>query len=95
MKFSFYLFLICVINIPHLLFAQNPDTSGIIQVTVEDDGLPAPVRVKITDSDGMPAPVPKEVISIMYGRDDRPERYSYQPDSSFYVMVVHLSINED
>ena len=37
------------------------------------------------DARGNEAGLPSEVISIMYGRDDIPERYSYQPDSSFYV----------
>ncbi len=47
--------------------------------------MPVSARVKITDMRGRMAPLPEGVISVMYGRDDRPERYSYQPDSSFYV----------
>lgn len=57
-----------------------------IQVTVlDEDENNTPVRVRITDSAGKVTGLPAEVISIMYGRDDKPERYSYQPDSSFYV----------
>ncbi|MCK5469274.1 MAG: hypothetical protein KAI99_12210, partial [Cyclobacteriaceae bacterium] len=41
--------------------------------------------MKITDVDGNATPLPNEVISVMYGRDDKPEMYGYQPDSSFYV----------
>src|SRR5680860_1572771 len=46
---------------------------------------PTAVRVKITDSKGFVPGIPKEAISIMYGRDDKPERYGYQPDSTFYI----------
>ncbi len=56
-----------------------------VKITEENSEIPTPVRVKITDSLGNVTALPKEVISIMYGRGDRPERYSYQPDSSFYV----------
>lgn len=52
---------------------------------VDGSDAPTPSRVKITDSNNNVVALPPEVISIMYGRDDRPERYSYQPDSSFYV----------
>ncbi len=56
-----------------------------VKITEENSENPTPVRVRITDSNGNVTALPKEVISIMYGRGDRAERYSYQPDSSFYV----------
>ena len=55
-----------------------------VKITEENSEIPTPVRVKITDSHGNVTALPKEAISIMYGRNDRPERYSYQPDSAFY-----------
>lgn len=64
-------------------FCQNEKTG--ISVIITEQENPTPVRVKITDSQGHFAPLPDEVISIMYGRNDTPERYGYQPDSSFYV----------
>lgn len=62
------------------------NNSSLIKVTVTDQltGNPTAVRVKITDSEGHVAGLPEEAISIMYGRDDKPERYGYQPDSTFY-----------
>ena len=64
---------------------QKPKSSLKITVTELNDEKPIPVRVKVTDSNGSATALPEEVIAIMYGRNDRPERYSYQPDSSFYV----------
>lgn len=63
---------------------------GICQTSLfvnilDDDQQQTPVRVRITNEQGHVVGLPNEVISIMYGRDDKPERYSYQPDSSFYV----------
>ncbi|MCK5704785.1 MAG: CehA/McbA family metallohydrolase, partial [Cyclobacteriaceae bacterium] len=65
--------------------SQNPVSSLKVKITDQNSDNPIPVRVKITDLDGNVTALPGEVISVMYGRDDRPERYSYQPDSSFYV----------
>ena len=56
-----------------------------VKITEENSKKPTPVRVKIKDANGNVTALPKEVISIMYGRDDKPERYGYQPDESFYV----------
>ena len=65
--------------------SQKQGSSLKVVITEQSTGKTTPVRVKITDSNGNVTALPREVISIMYGRDDRPERYSYQPDSSFYV----------
>jgi len=65
--------------------SQKPSSSLKVKITEQNSNSVTPVRVKITDSNGNVTALPKEVISVMYGRDDRPERYSYQPDSSFYV----------
>lgn len=64
-----------------------PDNKSSIEVTVVDyiTKKPIAVRVKITDSEGYVPGLPQEAISIMYGRNDEPERYGYQPDSSFYI----------
>jgi hypothetical protein len=61
--------------------------SHILHVTVLDQESlqPTPVRVRVTDEDGHVAGLPPEAIGVMYGRNDRPEGYGYQPDSSCYV----------
>ena len=75
--------IIISLNIRH---AVCQSSSSQIHVTVLDEKQKStPVRVRITDASGHAAGIPEQVISIMYGRDDKPERYSYQPDSSFYV----------
>jgi len=65
-----------------------------IEVTVVDHSTQKPiaVRVRITDSNGHVPGLPEEAISVMYGRNDEPERYGYQPDSSFYV-DSHFKLN--
>ena len=62
------------------------NNTSLMKVTVTDQltGNPTAVRVKITDSKGYVTGLPEEAISIMYGRNDKPERYGFQPDSSFY-----------
>lgn len=67
--------------------AQDIKNDCAIHVELIDSHTrqPTPVRVKLVNARGHHTNVPDEAISIMYGRDDRPERYSYQPDSSFYV----------
>ena len=56
-----------------------------VSILDKETGQPTPVRVHIKDQDGYVAPLPPEAISVMYGRNDLPEGYGYQPDSSFYV----------
>ncbi len=46
---------------------------------------PTPTRVHVTNRDGTTPGLPPEAIGVMYGRDDYPEGYGYQPDSSCYV----------
>ena len=65
--------------------SQNPVSFLKVKITDQNSDNPTPVRVKITGPNGNVTALPGEVISVMYGRDDKPERYSYQPDSSFYV----------
>ena len=72
--------------------SQKPASFLKVKVTEQNSDNPTPVQVKITDSNGNVTTLPKQVISIMYGQDDRPQRYSYQPDSSFYVDGI-FSIN--
>ena len=79
--FSCLLLLFVAIN----ALGQGSVSNVKITVTDHDTGLKTPVRVKVTDAGGSVVPLPDEAIAIMYGRDDRPERYGYQPDSSFYV----------
>jgi len=54
-------------------------------ITEENSEKHTPVRVRIIDSNGDETALPNEAISIMYGRDDKPERFGFQPDDSFYV----------
>jgi hypothetical protein len=60
---------------------------SILHVTILDEGTqqPTPVRVHVTNKEGTTAGLPPEAISVMYGRNDRPEGYGYQPDSSCYI----------
>ena len=51
----------------------------------EETQQQTPARVHVTNKDGNTAGLPPEAIGVMYGRDDRPEGYGYQPDSSCYV----------
>ncbi len=59
----------------------------ILHVTILDEKTqkPTPVRVHVSNKDGTTAGLPPEAISVMYGRNDHPEGYGYQPDSSCYV----------
>ena len=61
--------------------SQNPVSFLKVKITDQNSDNPSPVRVKITGPNGNVTALPGEVISVMYGRDDKPERYSYQPDS--------------
>lgn len=60
---------------------------ALLHVTILDEETqqPTPARVHVTKEDGSTAGLPPEAISVMYGRNDLPEGYGYQPDSSFYV----------
>ncbi len=60
---------------------------ALLHVTILDEETqqPTPVRVHVTKEDGSTAGLPPEAISVMYGRNDSPEGYGYQPDSSCYV----------
>lgn len=66
-------------------FAQADD--AILHVTILDEEThhATPVRIHVSEKDGGTAGLPPEAIGVMYGRNDRPEGYGYQPDSSFYV----------
>lgn len=66
-------------------YCQNYSSSIKVTVTDQITEKPTAVRVKITDANGYVTSLPKEVISIMYGRNDKAERYGFQPDSTFYV----------
>ncbi|MCG8308487.1 MAG: CehA/McbA family metallohydrolase [Cytophagales bacterium] len=75
-------------------YGQSPGSSLSVTVLDGERNKPTPVRIRITDSNGHAAGLPAEVISIMYGRDDKPERYGYQPDSSFYADgFFHLELS--
>jgi len=67
------------------LYSQQQKSFLKVKITEENSEIPTPVRVKITDADGNVADLPKEAISIMFGRDDKPERFGFQPDESFYI----------
>ncbi len=82
------------------LYTAAAAADGALRVTVVEGGSPTPVRVRITDATGRPISktplgalalpgealgVPKEALSIMWGRDDRADGYATQPDGAFYV----------
>ncbi len=66
---------------------------------VDEQERPTPVRVRVLDQDGkaLPSPenalkapaealgIPATAVAVMYGRQDRAEGFSLQPDGSFYV----------
>jgi len=60
---------------------------SLLHVIILDEETQAstPVRVHVTKADGITAGLPAEAIGVMYGRNDYPEGYGYQPDSSCYV----------
>jgi hypothetical protein len=62
-------------------------TNATLQVIITDAGTGnnTPARVRLTNAKGHATIPPEEVIAVMYGRDDAPERYKYQPDSSWYI----------
>jgi hypothetical protein len=66
-------------------FGQNE--KALLHVIILDDETqqPTPARIHVTRRDGITAGLPPEAISVLYGRDDHPEGYGYQPDSSCYV----------
>ena len=65
--------------------AQNKPAKIKILINDGTTEKPTSARVKMIDSHGHIAPLPSEAIGIMYGRDDRAEGFTYQPDSAFYV----------
>jgi hypothetical protein len=71
-----------LLSFPIYVFSQLSTLSVSIS---DENGLFTPVRARLTDSSGKTAPLPREAVSVMYGRDDRAEGYGFQPDSSFYV----------
>jgi len=65
--------------------AQVNKTLLHVIILDEETEQPTPVRVHVTDKNGNTAGLPGEAIGVMYGRNDLPEGYGYQPDSSYYV----------
>ena len=64
---------------------QTKNTLLHVTILDEESQKPTPVRVHVTREEGSTVGLPPEAIGVMYGRNDRPEGYGYQPDSSFYV----------
>ena len=87
MKFPKCLIFLQLIGSCFLTYGQKPESLSVLRVAITDlnTNQPTPARVKVTDEEGHVTDLPEEVIAIMYGRDDRPERFGYQPDSSCYV----------
>lgn len=71
-----------------------------LAVTIVDaaTGQPTPVRVNLVGAEGRrpqvsgalavstsAIPVPRQVLAVMWGRQDRAEGYALQPDGAFYV----------
>ncbi len=82
-KVSSLILVICLLNTNGN--CQKSLSKLKVSVIDQTNNKPTPVRVKITDLKGHVTALPVNAISVMYGRNDKPERYGYQPDSSFYV----------
>jgi hypothetical protein len=56
-------------------------------VSILDDrtGAATPTRIRLTTAAGATAPLPEQALRMMWGSNDRPVGYDFQPDSSFYV----------
>jgi len=86
------LFLFFCLSVSQLQ-SQNQKALLQVKITNENSDKQVPVRVRITDSNGKATHLPKETISIMYGRDDKPEEFGYQPDRSFFVDgIFHIEL---
>ena len=78
--------LACIVQLPaNQCHAQTEDAILHVNILDEESHIITPARIHISSSDGKTAGLPPEAIGVMYGRNDRPEGYGYQPDSSFYV----------
>lgn len=66
-------------------FGQNDKALLHVVILDEKTQQPTPARIHVTRKDGSTAGLPPEAIGVMYGRNDHPEGYGYQPDSSCYV----------
>ena len=83
---NYKLILVFTFIVVTTIFKSLSAQTSLLSVAIHDEaGRPTPVRVRLTYSSGESAPLPQESISVMYGRNDKAERYAYQPDSSFYV----------
>ena len=85
MNFSKFLFISFLFSISSSAQVLEQKSSIKILITDQKSDEQTAVRIKITDSKGVVTALPEEVVAVMYGRDDTPERYGYQPDESFYV----------
>ena len=65
--------------------AQTTNSTLHVTILDKESGQPTPVRVHIKGENGWVAPLPEEAIGVMYGPNDLPVGFGYQPDSSFYV----------
>lgn len=78
--------------------AQESRDASLAVKILDATGRPTPVRIRLQDSHGnrprargalaiseSAVPVPKQVISVMWGQQDRAQGYAIQPDGSFYV----------
>ncbi len=81
----FRLLMLMIISLCFVVQGWGQSTMLHVSVLDKETGQPTPVRIYIRDQNGYVAPLPPEAIAVMYGRDDLPEGYGYQPDSSFYV----------
>lgn len=76
---------------------QSRDASLAVRI-LDAAGRPTPVRIRLQDANGnrpqahgaltvseSAIPIPKQVVAVMWGRQDRAEGYAIQPDGSFYA----------
>jgi hypothetical protein len=80
-------------------FAQvSREATLSVRIVDASTGQPTPVRVRLQNEKGerpkvrgavavseSAIPIPRQVIAVMFGTNDRAEGYAIQPDGSFYV----------
>jgi hypothetical protein len=82
-----------------LVYSAAESRDAALSVKILDAaGRPTPVRIRLQDANGnrprargavaiseSAIPIPKQVVAVMWGQQDRAQGYAIQPDGSFYV----------
>jgi len=80
------------------LAQQSGDANLTVRILDDATGLPVPTRIRLEDATGnrpqtrgavavseSAIPIPKQVVAVMWGQNDRAQGYALQPDGAFYV----------